>query len=292
MDDFKLLFSLNGRITRSQYLLNYFLLILPLRICGLILAHIISKSPNDFSYFVGIILILLSAWMGIAVAVKRLHDLDWSGWLAIIEMIPFANLLLVGALCCLRGTDGTNRFGDEPIIDQPPRNLGLTYGALLLRLWLAVRAIQTGIEKYAGTTMSDQPVTIDGAANSYGLSAASSAKEYALSHYHGVPAALVDKFKAEPLMKSYTVMGVHIDPLKIYDIVLGPALLVLGITILLGIASRTSLFLLGLLYISLTWGLILIKQDDGVSWLGIHMIMIVMALMLAQYNRLAIFKKW
>jgi len=100
------------------------------------------------------------------------------------------------------------------------------------------------------------------------------------------------KFEAEPLMRSYTVMGIHIDPLKIYDVILGPTLLVLGLTILLGIASRTSLFLLGLLYISLTWGLILIKQDDGVSWLGVHMILIVMALMLSKYNRCAIFKKW
>ena len=80
--------------------------------------------------------------------------------------------------------------------------------------------------------------------------------------------------------------------LNIYNLVLGPALLVLGFTILLGIASRTSLFLLGLLYISLTWGLILIKQDDGISWLGIHMILIVMALMLAKYNRLCLLKKW
>jgi len=94
-------------------------------------------------------------------------------------------------------------------------------------------------------------------------------------------------------MKSHSIMGTTIDPLKIYDIVLGPALLVLGVTILLGIASRTSLFLLGLLYVSLTWGLILIKQDDGVSWLGVHMILIVMALMLAQYNRFALLlKKW
>jgi thiosulfate dehydrogenase [quinone] large subunit len=171
--------------------------------------------------------------------------------------------------------------------------LGLTYGALLLRLWLAVRAIQTGIEKYAGSSASDQVVPVDGVPNAQGLTAAASLKEYALSHYHGVPTGLVDKFKAEPLMRSYTVGGINIDPLKIYDVVLGPALLLLGITILLGIANRTSLFLLGLLYISLTWGLILIKQDDGVSWLGIHMIMIVMALMLAQYNRCALlFKKW
>jgi thiosulfate dehydrogenase [quinone] large subunit len=172
------------------------------------------------------------------------------------------------------------------------RTLGLIYGALLLRLWLAVRAIQTGIEKYAGTLASDQPVKIDGVANTQDLLSSASAKEYALSHYHGVPQGLVDKFKAEPLMKSYTVMDYTIDPLKIYDIILGPALVVLGVTILLGIASRTSLFLLGLLYISLTWGLILIKQDDGISWLGVHMILIVMALMLSHYNRCTIFKKW
>jgi thiosulfate dehydrogenase [quinone] large subunit len=80
--------------------------------------------------------------------------------------------------------------------------------------------------------------------------------------------------------------------LPVYDKILGPALLILGFTILLGIASRTSLFLLGLLYVSLTWGLILIKQDDGVSWLGVHMILIALALMLAEHNRFAILKKW
>ena len=162
--------------------------------------------------------------------------------------------------------------------------LALVYGALLLRVWLAVRAIQTGIEKFAGTKAADQIVKVDGAANEYGLTASGSVKTYALENYHGVPEALMTKFQAEPLMLKFA--------LPLYDKILGPTLLVLGLTILLGIASRTSLFLLGLLYISLTWGLILIKQDEGVSWLGVHMILIVMALMLASYNRFAILKKW
>jgi len=168
---------------------------------------------------------------------------------------------------------------------QQPK-LALTYGSLLLRLWLAMRAIQTGLEKYAGTVSSDQPVKIDGAPNEYGLSAATSAKEYAFSHYHGVPKALYDMFAQEPLM---TTAG-----LKIYDKVLGPALIVLGLTILLGLAYRTSLFALGILYISLTWGLILLGDmgTPGVAWLGIHMILIVMALALADQNRFAILKKW
>jgi thiosulfate dehydrogenase [quinone] large subunit len=163
--------------------------------------------------------------------------------------------------------------------------LALVYGSWLLRLWLAMRAIQTGVEKYAAVKqLPSAPVKVDGVANEEGLSAVGSAKMYALENYHGVPSALMKKFESEPLMLKWA--------LPLYDMLLGPALIVLGITILLGICYRTSLFFLGLLYISLTWGLILIKQDDGVSWLAAHMILVVMALALAQYNRLAILKKW
>jgi thiosulfate dehydrogenase [quinone] large subunit len=167
---------------------------------------------------------------------------------------------------------------------KPQNKLGLIFASLLLRLWLGVRAVQTGIEKYAGSKMSDQPIEVDGEVYDTNLTAAVSSKGYALDNYHGVPEALKSKFAEEPLMMGWA--------LNIYDIVLGPALIVLGIAILLGLASRVSLLLLGLVYISLTWGLILIKQDAGVAWLGVHMIMIVMALHLADNNRLSILKKW
>ena len=76
--------------------------------------------------------------------------------------------------------------------------------------------------------------------------------------------------------------------LNIFDKVLGPALIILGITILLGVANRVSLIILGLIYVGLTWGLILIKQDSGVAWLGIHVVMVAMALNWANHNRLCI----
>jgi thiosulfate dehydrogenase [quinone] large subunit len=186
--------------------------------------------------------------------------------------------------CC--STDKPSQCCGDKSAHSCCDKLALIYGALLLRLWLAVRAIQTGVEKFAGTNLTDQAVNVDGVPNAQGLTASEAVKEYALSHYHGVPAALMKKFEAEPIMMKMKFA------LPLYDKILGPALLVLGIMILLGIASRTSLFLLGLLYISLTWGLILIKQDDGVSWLGVHMILIALALMLSAHNRFAILKKW
>lgn len=171
-----------------------------------------------------------------------------------------------------------------PNNETPSTDLSLFFGMILLRLWLAIRAIVTGIEKFAGTNTSDSPVIMDGAPNAYGLTETTTGKAYAFSNYHGVPAPLYDKFSNEPLIPNFA--------LGIYDIVLGPALIILGVTLLLGIATRISLFAMGLLYTSLTIGLILIKQDAGIAWLGIHMALIVMALALTKHNRFAILPKW
>lgn len=168
--------------------------------------------------------------------------------------------------------------------ETPAHDSGLTLGMLTLRIWLAVRALQTGLEKFAGMSTGSKEVMLDGAPNAYGLSEATASKAYALSNYQGVPGPLYEKFAGEPLIPGWG--------LDLYNIVLGPALLLLGITLLLGIATRFTLFAMGLLYTSLTFGLILIKQDAGVAWLGIHILMIVAALALAKYNRFAILKKW
>ena len=148
----------------------------------------------------------------------------------------------------------------------------------------AYGAVVTGIEKFAGSTTSDVAVNIDGAVNTYGLTASEGAKVYGLSHYHGVPAALYDKLKDEPFIPEAM--------LKAYDVVLGPALLILGITLLLGIATRISLFLMGLLYISLTVGMILLGPDSGIAWLGIHVLMVAAALFNVHHNRFEILNKF
>lgn len=168
--------------------------------------------------------------------------------------------------------------------ESTANDLGLTLGILLLRVWLGFRAIITGLEKFGGTKPRDVEVVIDGAANDYGLVETTTDKIYSLSNYQGVPGPLYSKFSDEPLIPDFA--------LSAYNVVLGPALIILGITVLFGIATRISLFAMGLLYTSLTFGLILIKQDGGIAWLAVHIVLIVMALGLAKHNRFAILKKW
>ncbi len=160
--------------------------------------------------------------------------------------------------------------------------LALLFGSILCRLWLGVRALQTGIEKYSGQKAENSEVEAGGEAT--GLYAGSTEKAYSLEYYTGVPEGLRSQFEAEPLMIGFA--------LNIFDKLLGPALIVMGITLLLGVGSRISLLAQGLLYTGLTWGLILLNQGSGIAWLGTHIILIVLALNLIKHDRLVILKKW
>lgn len=51
---------------------------------------------------------------GIAVAVRRLHDLDRTGWWLLICFTGIGIILLL-VWDCMKGTTGQNRFGPDPL---------------------------------------------------------------------------------------------------------------------------------------------------------------------------------
>jgi uncharacterized membrane protein YhaH (DUF805 family) len=53
-----------------------------------------------------------------AVLVRRLHDIDKSGWWYFIIFIPVIGLILYLFWMCKKGTSGPNRFGGDPLGHQ------------------------------------------------------------------------------------------------------------------------------------------------------------------------------
>ncbi len=51
----------------------------------------------------------------LAVQVRRLHDIDKSGWNIFWFIIPFVGFILMIVWYCRRGTVGDNRFGPDPL---------------------------------------------------------------------------------------------------------------------------------------------------------------------------------
>ncbi len=52
---------------------------------------------------------------GIAVSVRRLHDLDKSGWWLLIALIPLIGAIVLIVWFCSRGTVGPNQHGIDPV---------------------------------------------------------------------------------------------------------------------------------------------------------------------------------
>ncbi len=151
---------------------------------------------------------------------------------------------------------------------------------LLLRLWLGLRAFVTGLEKFSG------PLTETRTDEFTGLEETVIIKEkaYGLDLYKAIPDSLKEQFDSQPLLLDFMTGPFYA--------LLGYVLVLSGLLLLLGVCMRTSLVIMGLLYISLTMGLILIKQDAGVAWLATHMLLIAGALILEKNKKLFIFGKY
>lgn len=162
-----------------------------------------------------------------------------------------------------------------------PDGLGASFAFLVLRIWLGLRSFLTGLEKFAGVETKQRPLLDEfGDPDISGAMVNVKEKVYGFSHYHGLPKPLYDKFAAEPLMPVWA--------LDLYAGVLGYVLLALGVLLLLGAIPRVALLLSGLVYASLSVGLILLNESGGIAWLGTHVVLIVLALVLVKYNRFAI----
>ena len=64
-------------------------------------------AGQPLSLLVGLALLLPN----ISVSVRRLHDIDRSGWWYLIILIPFIGVLVVIYWAVQTGTSGSNRFG-------------------------------------------------------------------------------------------------------------------------------------------------------------------------------------
>lgn len=55
----------------------------------------------------------------VAVAVRRLHDTDRSGWWLLLAFLPIIGAIWLFILMIIGGTRGSNRFGPDPV-EHPP----------------------------------------------------------------------------------------------------------------------------------------------------------------------------
>jgi len=110
--------TFSGRAARSEYWwfsLFTVLVSVVAQILDALLAVSVGIAGLDLIATFGLLI------PSIAVATRRLHDLDRSGWWQLLLFIPLVGWIVLLVWYCTRGNAGPNRFGADPLSAPAPR---------------------------------------------------------------------------------------------------------------------------------------------------------------------------
>ena len=98
----------SGRARRTEYWLFVLFSMVIAMVLGVV--DYVLGSPG----IVGLLFALAILIPGIAVAVRRLHDTDRSGWWLLIAFVPIVGTIVLLVFLLLDSNPGENRFGSSP----------------------------------------------------------------------------------------------------------------------------------------------------------------------------------
>ncbi|MCY4541709.1 MAG: DUF805 domain-containing protein [Rhodobacteraceae bacterium] len=101
-------FTFNGRAQRSEF----WWFVLFGKAIIILLTLVFDDVAIDSVPVAGGVFSLVIVMPFLAVCVRRLHDINLSGWWALLNLLPFVGYISVLIVCTVPGTEDANRFGN------------------------------------------------------------------------------------------------------------------------------------------------------------------------------------
>jgi uncharacterized membrane protein YhaH (DUF805 family) len=116
-----LFFSFGGRIGRETFWIGILVLA-----AGWIVPFVLLTAIQDVTGQPGLLMSETAGWVfslwiaflffaDFPIVIKRLHDLDMSGWWVLFKFVPLGYFLFLLMLGVFKGTRGPNRYGPDPL---------------------------------------------------------------------------------------------------------------------------------------------------------------------------------
>jgi uncharacterized membrane protein YhaH (DUF805 family) len=115
---FRNYFGFSGRAPRSEYWWWQLFAVLVIGAALLLdtqMGWVIDPDLEDSPGWAASLASLALLFPNLAMAVRRLHDRDKSGWWILLGLIPLIGGLILLVWYLSRGTEGENRFGPDPL---------------------------------------------------------------------------------------------------------------------------------------------------------------------------------
>lgn len=161
-------YSASGRFGRMSYLAWLFvssIITMIILIAGMMLFGGMGalNDPAAFSTPLLIIFILIYIafiYFSFIFLIRRLHDLNQSGWLSLIMLIPFVNLIFALYVVFAKGTEGINKYGAPRVTPGWEKVMAWVYILLIpitgVLAALAIPTYQQYIERAQMQTIEQQ----------------------------------------------------------------------------------------------------------------------------------------
>ena len=103
--------NFSGRDTRQQYWMFYLFYMIASILLGFIDGFV------GLNGMIAGIFALATFIPSIAIATRRLHDINKSGWWQLIMLIPIIGFIVLLVFLASKGTPGENKFGPDSLIN-------------------------------------------------------------------------------------------------------------------------------------------------------------------------------
>jgi uncharacterized membrane protein YhaH (DUF805 family) len=105
--------NFSGRAPRSEYWF-WTLFLLIIGIVAAVIDAVAFPGSSGGDGPVSLIVTLGLLLPNISVSIRRLHDIDRTGWWALLALTIIGIILLI-IWACMKGNEGPNRFGPDPL---------------------------------------------------------------------------------------------------------------------------------------------------------------------------------
>ena len=107
--------TISGRARRAEYWWWILFIVLGSIGATVIDAVLFGVDPEEGNGLLAILFSLGTLLPTICVGGRRLHDHDMSAWWLLLGLIPLIGGLVLIVLFIMKGTEGSNRFGPDPL---------------------------------------------------------------------------------------------------------------------------------------------------------------------------------
>lgn len=123
-------FGIQGRIGRLRYL-AWSLALIAAGFGLFLIAGLVFAISAVFGSILGVVFGVGFLIVATQIGVQRLHDMGWSGWFMLLNLVPVVGTVFPFALLLVASNEGANKYGPP----QPPNSRAVK---VLAALWLLV----------------------------------------------------------------------------------------------------------------------------------------------------------